>query len=149
MAVGSYDPPNVKTEEFVFETGSWKTGLPDYPYAVYGQFMEPSFARYEMLFVRKMAAYIVIGGVSYGDTYMSQSIAMFRYDKWSEVGQLNKKRAVNFKHFLFRNYLLRDILPNGQMTVSSLLVDTKHGRAKNAHLMHRMTFSRALIYRQH
>ena len=56
MAVGSSNPNNVNAEKFDFETGSWTTA-DDYPYSD-----GVAFSRYDMLFIAKMAAYIVIGG---------------------------------------------------------------------------------------
>ena len=89
MAVGSFNPGNVKAEEFDFETGSWTTA-DDYPYSD-----GSAIDRYDMLFIPEMAAYIVIGGED-GDYYDLGTIGMFRNDDWSPAGQLNTARAVNF-----------------------------------------------------
>ena len=92
MAVGSSYPKNVKAEKFDFETGSWTT-VNDYPYSD-----GVAFFRYDMLFIPEMAAYIVIGGED-GDYYDLGTIGMFRNGDWSQAGQLNTARSVNFKYF--------------------------------------------------
>ena len=92
MAVGSFNPGNVKAEEFDFETGSWTTA-DDYPYSD-----GVAFSRYDILFIPEMAAYIVIGGVD-DDQYAISTIGMFLNDDWSQAGQLNTARSVDFKYF--------------------------------------------------
>ena len=89
MAVGSSNPNNVNAEKFDFETGSWTTA-DDYPYSD-----EVAISRYDMLFIPEMAAYIVIGGEN-SDFYDLATIGMFRNGDWSQAGQLNTARTVNF-----------------------------------------------------
>ena len=92
MAVGSYYPENVNAEKFDFETGSWTTA-DDYPYSD-----GVAISYIDMLFIPEMAAYIVIGGQDgvIGGTYAMSTIGMFRNGDWSQAGQLNTARAVNF-----------------------------------------------------
>ena len=89
MAVGSRYPENVNAEKFDFETGSWTTA-DDYPYSD-----GVVISLYDMLFIPKMTAYIVIGGQD-SDFYDLATIGMFRNGDWSQAGQLNTARSVIF-----------------------------------------------------
>ena len=82
-------PRNRQAEEFDFETGSWTTA-DDYPYSD-----GSAIDRYDMLFIPEMAAYIVIGGMD-DYFYHLSTIGMFRNGDWSQAGQLNTARTVNF-----------------------------------------------------
>ena len=90
LAVGSFQPSNIKTEFYDFGTSEW-TVLDDYPFSS-GVGVD-SFA---MVFISKLSAYIIIGGYGGYDGYDNSAISMFRNGVWSNAGQLNMARSVNF-----------------------------------------------------
>ena len=87
MAVGSYEPHNVKAEVYDFVTDDWTT-VQDCPY--FGFIFD-----YDMVYVPATSAYYVIGGVK-NDWDQLSTIGMFKNGAWSEVGQLNAARYVSF-----------------------------------------------------
>ena len=88
LAVGSWNPENVKAEIYDFGTGNWTT-VHDYTYgAVYVAF-------YDMVYIPATSAYYVIGRVNEKRQDLSK-IGMFKNGAWSEAGQLKTTRHVSF-----------------------------------------------------
>ena len=101
MAVGSFNPSNVKAEVFDFGTESW-TSVNDYPFS-----FGTSVYDYDMIFMNQLSSYFVIGGHS------SAKIAQFKNGQWSHAGELNSSRSVCFRLFFSIKKYSRDIALNG------------------------------------
>ena len=90
MALGSYDPDNLKAEIYAFGTNAWST-VSDYPFAI-GTYVYD----YSMIFIPETASYLVIGGKSLNNIILSQ-LAIFANGTWFDAGQLNSGRRVRFR----------------------------------------------------
>ena len=82
---------------FDFGTGGWTT-VDDYPYG-----SGSGIFAYDMLFISKWNAYIVIGG---SDASRLAQIAKFQNGVWSNAGHLKKARDVRQNLFCFKKVLL-------------------------------------------
>ena len=103
-------------ELFNFGSGAWTTAI-EYPFG-----SKPYLSLYDMVYVREILSYLVIGGMSGED--LSQ-IARFTNGAWYDAGQLYKARGVRVPSFLFGSKLsnLRHFKPSGSTMLSSLQVD--------------------------
>ena len=88
MAVGSYNPNNVKAELFDFEMRSWKV-VSDYPYS-----SGYSVSWFTMLYVNELSSFIVIGGNNYDGDQLA-TIGKFRNGFWFVAGRMNEARFVS------------------------------------------------------
>lgn len=86
LAVGSYNPSNVKAELYDYGTGDW-TSVPDYPFG-----SGSSVYAFDMLFIGELSTYFVIGG--YDINFSMATIAKFKNGAWSHAGRLNSARQV-------------------------------------------------------
>ena len=107
LAVGSYNPSNVKAELYDYGTGDW-TSVQDYPFG-----SGPSVYAFDMLFIGELSAYFVIGG--YDTNFSVATIAKFKNGAWSHAGRLNSARQVLYFSLLFFFYyqIIRVTVPNG------------------------------------
>ena len=100
MALGSYNPDNVKAELFDFGTCAWKT-VDDYPFT-----SRSRVSSHDMVYIPETNWFIVIGGAD-GHNELSQ-IAKFEHDKWSGAGRLKYARKVIFRLLMFVfNFLIQ------------------------------------------
>ena len=117
LAVGSWQPYNIKAELYDFGSAAW-TEVEDYPFA------SGSFVAYiDMVFIPEESSYFVIGGFSGSD--LSQ-IARFKDGEWSDAGQLNTARQVSFTYLVYFSLTgptIRLLAPSGSTMLSSLQVE--------------------------